>query len=143
MFRKIEAADHQTFIQYCRDFYSSPAVLHKVPDSVFEATFAELMRGDEYLEGYIFTDNGENLGYALLSKSFSPEVGGRLILVEEIYILEAARGKGIASEFFAYLDRRGAKRIRLEYEHSNTGAVRLYKRLGFSELPYGQMVKDF
>lgn len=143
MFRKIEASDRQTFLEYCREFYSSPAVLHKLPDSVFEATFDELMRSDVYLEGYMLTAGDRNMGYALISKSFSPEVGGQLILVEEIFLREEARGQGIASEFFEYLDGRGAKRLRLEYEQSNAGAVRLYKRLGFSELPYGQMVKDF
>lgn len=34
-----------------------------------------------------------------------------------------------------------AARLRLEAEPDNTGAIRLYKRLGFEELPYKQLIK--
>ena len=49
-------------------------------------------------------------------------------------------------EFFAFLENRfGEKlaRMRLEITDSNVNAKRLYKRLGFEELDYRQMVKEF
>ena len=65
--------------------------------------------------------------------------------LEDIYILEQFRGKGLGKELFAYLDENySAKfgRLRLEVEDDNEIAVALYKKNGFRFLEYKQMIKD-
>ena len=142
--RKITQDDKSVFIEMSREFYSSSAVLNNINDAFHFNTFEELMRSDVYLECYIFeTDKGEIAGYALLDKMFSHEVGGILVWVEELYVRPDFQGHGIGGAFFAYLEKNvPAARYRLETEPENEGARALYKRKGYRELEYLQMVKD-
>ena len=142
--RKITQDDKRVFIEMSREFYGSSAVLNNIDDAFHFNTFEELMRSDVYLECYIFeTDKGEIAGYALLDKMFSHEVGGILVWVEELYVRPDFQGHGLGGAFFVYLEKNvPAARYRLETEPENEGARALYKRKGYRELGYLQMVKD-
>ena len=128
------------------EFYSTDAVLIHVGKEHFHSTFKELMRSDKYAICYIFEYNGEIAGYSLLAKTYSQEAGGLVMWIEEIYVLPKFRGKGIGKEFFTFLLKNkpeSVKRLRLEVEKENEGAVRLYKSFGFDFLDYDQMIIDF
>ena len=142
MYRKIRPEDRGIYIQLSKEFYSSDAVLHAIPDENFEKTFELLMNGTPYADCYIFEHEGEAAGYALLAKTWSTEAGGNVIWLDEIYIRDKFRGKGIGTAFFAYLDSiADTARLRLEAEPDNEAAIRLYKRMGFRELSYVQFIK--
>ena len=50
---------------------------------------------------------------------------------------------GLGREFFSFLHKnRPAARYRLEVEPDNERAIALYSSLGFTVLPYGQMIAD-
>ena len=143
MFREITPDDRELYLHFVDIFYHSDAVESPVPEENYAATFNELMRSDDYLKCYIFEDEGEACGFVLLSKTFSQEAGGVSVTIEEIYIDDAHRGKGLATEFFNYLKSLpDIARLRIEVEDDNEGAKRLYERMGFSLLPYLQMVID-
>ena len=143
MIRKINESDREIYLSMVSEFYDSDAVLHPVPIQFHINTYNELMRSDEYLECYILEQDSDPAGYALLSKSFSPEVGGKIIWLEEIFIYERFRGHGLGSQFFKFLEEKGdVARFRLEVEPDNERAKRLYRRMGYKELPYMQMVND-
>ena len=143
MIRKINSGDRSLFLRMTEDFYNSEAVLCSVPSEHHEATFNELMRSDEYLECYIFECAGELAGYALLTKSFSQEAGGPVVWLDELYVTPQHRGKGLAREFLSFMEQEiPAARYRLEVEPDNKRAASLYRRQGFSTLPYIQMVKQ-
>lgn len=146
MIRPITAEDRETYLELCRAFYCSPAVLHPVPEEHFERTFDRLMEGSPFVKGYLLEWDGAPAGYALLAVTFSQEAGGEVFWIEELYLRPEFRGKGLGTELFRYLEthRPGAvTRFRLELEPDNRDARRLYERLGFSALGYGQMVRDF
>ena len=143
MFREITPGDRELYYRYVDIFYHSDAVEAPVPHKNYEVTFNELMRSSDYLKCYIFEDGGKPCGFALLSKTFSQEAGGVSVTIEEIYVDEEYRGRGMATGFFEYLKRiKGIARLRIEVEDSNEGAKRLYERMGFKLLPYLQMVTD-
>lgn len=142
-FRVADACDKSAFLEMSREFYSSDAVLHAVDPSFHEKAFAELLRSGTYLTCFVFECGDHVAGYALLSKMFSREAGGMVVWIEEIYVRSAFRGRGVGGAFFAWLRANvPAIRYRLEVEPSNERAQSLYRRLGFSELPYVQMVLD-
>ena len=142
-FRVADACDKSAFLEMSREFYSSDAVLHAVDPSFHEKAFAELLRSGTYLTCFLFECGDRVAGYALLSKMFSREAGGMVVWIEEIYVRSAFRGRGVGGAFFAWLRANvPAIRYRLEVEPSNERAQSLYRRLGFSELPYVQMVLD-
>ena len=96
------------------------------------------------VDAFVIICDEKYAGYAVTAKTFSAEAGGRVVWYEELYIRSEFRQRGLGSEFFNYAEKLYADyaRIRLEVEADNSGAIRLYKRLGFTELPYMQMVKD-
>ena len=137
MIRKIKSQDKTEYIKMTKDFYSSPAVLSPVPESHFEATFDEIMKGSAYTEAFIFECNSEIAGYGLIARTYSQEAGGIVIWIEEIYVKEEFRNKGLGSEFIEYVKENiPAKRYRLETEPDNHKAQQLYKRHGFEHLKY-------
>lgn len=143
MFREITEADKALYIKYVDIFYHTDVVESPVPEENYEAAFSELMRSDDYLKCYIFECENNPCGFALLSKTFSQEAGGISVTIEEIYIDEKYRGRGLATELFEYLKAKPEiKRLRIEVEDYNEGAKRLYERMGFELLPYLQMVID-
>lgn len=143
--RKIKTSDKEIFFEMTREFFSTDAVLHKIPNIHHEATFDELMRSDEYTECFIFEFNSQIAGYALLAKTFSQEAGGMVLWIEEIYVRKEYRSKGIGKAFFKLLKNElepHYKRLRLEVEDYNLSAIKLYESLGFEKLEYIQYFKE-
>ena len=146
MIREVTTAEREVFLQLLDEFYHSPAVLHPVPRTYFERTFQEVTSGSPYARAYLLECGGAPAGYAQLSFTYSTEAGGRVIWVEELYVRPQYQGRGLGGAFFRVLEETyagQAARIRLEVEPDNDGARRLYGRVGFEELPYMQMCRDF
>ena len=66
------------------------------------------------------------------------------VWIEEAYVREEFRSKGLGRELFSYVEREYpfAARFRLEVEDDNLRAIKLYTNLGYKNLPYSQMIKD-
>ena len=89
--------------------------------------------------------DGAAAGYAQVSLTWSTEAGGLTVWLEELYVREQFRGKGLGHEAFDFIFRRfegKARRYRLEVEDYNKGAIRLYKEMGFDFMPYLPMNLD-
>jgi len=144
MIRDIEEKDREIFIAMCEEFYSSTAVSHSVPKSHFERTFEVVTHNSPYYKGYMLEYEGKTVGYGLVQLSYSNEAGGMQMFLEELYIREGYRNKGLGKEFFerVYASRDDVVRYRLEVTAVNERAISLYKRLGYENLDYVQMIKD-
>ena len=143
MIRRIKESDRELYYKYVDLFYHSDVVNAPVPEVNYELTFNEFMRSDDYVWCYIFEEDNKPCGFAMLSKTFSQEAGGISVTVEEIYIEEEYRNKGLGTQFFEYMKENiHAARYRIEVEPDNEKAMRLYERMGFEVLPYVQMVID-
>lgn len=143
MFRRITENDRELYYSYVDEFYHSDVVNAPVPQENYKLTFDEMMRSDDYVWCYIFECDGKPCGFAMLSKTFSQEAGGVSVTVEEIYIEEEYRNRGMGTKFFEYMKENiPAARYRIEVELENEKAKRLYERMGFEVLPYVQMVID-
>lgn len=142
--RKVMKDDRDIYLTMTGEFYDSPAVLHSIPAEFRERTFDALFRPESGAASYLFEEEGEVLGYALLARYFSQEAGGMAYQIEELYVRPQHRSKGVGRLFFEFLER-GAEdcaRLRLEVEAENKRAIAMYHRMGFDYLPYVQMVKD-
>ena len=137
--------DMEEVVGMMRVFYDSPAVIHAAPDEILRQDVKDCVGDCPYIEGYIFEENDRILGYSMVAKSYSTEYGGICVWVEDLYMKEEARGLGIGTAFFSFLDEKykdQAVRFRLEVEEENERAVAVYKKAGYHPLPYMQMTKE-
>ena len=145
MIRKLTENHRDLYIRMAEEFYSSDAVLHPIPRAYIERTADEALQSDAYAEIYLLECEGEPAGYGLTARTFSQEAGGSVLWIEELYIREQFRSRGLGREFFSYIEEQNkdrTARIRLEVEEENTRAASLYERLGYEKLDYKQMIKD-
>lgn len=144
MIRKFVPEDREDYIRFSTEFYNSSAVDKPVPREHFEQGFDEMMRSDVYVQGYMLVCDGNNVGYCVTMKTYSVEAGGITIWIDELFVLEEYRSKGLGRELFKYIEENGDKklrRIRLEVELDNGRAISLYKKMGFERAPYDGMWK--
>lgn len=117
-----------------RDFYAHEAIAF---DQERAARALKGLFADESL-GRIFLieREGEAVGYLVLTYVYSLEFGGRCGLIDELYLVEAARGLGLgraALEFASELcARQGIDVLELEVEIANTRALSVYEKFGFT-----------
>lgn len=129
-------------IKMMREFYASPAVFTNGSEEIFQNDVENCVNDCPYLEGYIFTEDGAILGYAMVAKSFSTEFGKPCIWLEDIYLKPEHCGKGIGSRFLSMMEQKYPDAVlRLEVEEENERAVHVYRKSGFEVLPYMEMKK--
>lgn len=143
--KRVDEGGFEALFSMMKEFYTSPAVEHDVDAAVLERTARAIIDPTEPLVwGYLILEEGAVVGYLYLAESYAGEVGGRSLMLEEIYLNDACRGKGYATKIISDLKDRypDHKRFRLEVTPANEGAARLYERLGFRRLTYDNMVFD-
>ena len=144
-FRDITPQDHDLILPMVRDFYQTDAVLHPVDEAILERTFRDAADASEpLLRGVLISWDGQPAGYLYITLCYSAEVGGRCVFLEEIYLLPEFRGKGLGLDILNWIEQSypGARRLRLEVNEVNQGAVHLYEKAGYTYLRYEQMIID-
>lgn len=129
--------DKDTFIQLCKEFYSSKATLRGYDDKITNTTFCRIMDKHENLWGFLFLDSQSHkaIGYSLITSYWCNEEGGNVLVLDELYIAPSCRHKGYASKFMEWLIRTYKNRavsITLEVLTSNHTAQSLYSKEGFT-----------
>ena len=145
MIREITEKDRKIYLELSEEFYSSPAVSHKIDIKNCENAFEETLKGSPYIKIFMFEADGKPVGYGQVSFTYSIEAGGLTLWLEEAYVKPEYRSRGLGSEFFEYVFYnygKVAKRYRLEIDPDNLRAEKLYVKKGFSDMPYKPMVKE-
>ena len=139
--RKMQRNDSEIVIDMMRKFYTSAAVATNGSEKIFAANVENCLSGSPYVAGFTFVDDGKIIGYGITAHSYATEFGGECIWIEDIYIEPEYRGRGVGTKFIRYVKELYPDKIfRLESEKDNSAALNLYKRLGFKELPYLELV---
>lgn len=138
--RVMTIQDKPTVLEMMKVFYASPAVLSNGSDEIFSNDIENCINDSPYLEGYIIEDSNEIQGYAMIAKSFSTEFGKPCIWIEDLYIKGKYRGLGLGNMLIEFITKKYTDCIfRLEVEEENERAIKLYKKSGFTVLPYMEM----
>lgn len=143
--RKMRPADAEGVFAMMEVFYASDALLIHPNQEVLRRTLEDCLADGPYLEGFVFEEEGNLAGYAMVAKSYSTEAGGKCIWIEDLYLSPDYRGKGAGTAFLAFIAQRyagQAVRLRLEAEPENHRAMRAYRSAGFEILGYTQLVKS-
>lgn len=140
--RKMQEKDRVEILDMMQEFYSSDAVYTNGSLDIFEKDIDHCINDCPFLEGYVFAANDKILGYAMIAKSFSTEFGKVCIWLEDLYLKKQYRGLGIIPRFISFIEAHHQECIfKLEVENDNEHAVHVYKKYGFEDLPYVEMIK--
>lgn len=101
-----------------------------------KALFKTFIADENLGKAWLIYNNGQAAGYVILTTIFSFEYGGKIAFIDELYIKEAFRGKGIGKASVTFLKEQatklGLKVLYLEVEHHNSNAQDLYLKSGFT-----------
>ena len=142
--RPMAEEDRNAILDMMRGFYASDAVHTNGSDSIFQADIDACVGPSPYLEGWIFVSRQASIvGYAMLARSFSTEFGLPCIWVEDLFLKPDWRCLGLADAFFHMLREKFPETLlRLEAEEENRHAVHVYRKNGFEEMPYLELVRQ-
>jgi GNAT superfamily N-acetyltransferase len=127
--RRAEPSDLEVLLELAAEYCAADG--HTFVESTARLGFGPMLGNDDFGTVWMIDDTD---GYAVVTWSWSIEIGGFEVVFDELYVRTRGEGKGSAALRVVIDDcrRRGAKRIFLETERPNEAARRLYARHGFS-----------
>lgn len=125
--------DLDLVIGLMQEFYK---IEHLEFDDHFQpGALRELLSGSQFGMVNIIYAGDSPAGYVAATNCFSLEFHGRFVLIDELYLREAYRGKGIARRTMEELEEiclsQGIHAIRLEVAKTNLRAREIYLKAGF------------
>lgn len=132
-FKHITTADIETVVSMMEEFYAIDN--YPIKSDVSKALFEEFISNKNLGKAWLIVSDNEIVGYIILTFVFSFEYQGRIAFLDELYVTEKARGKGIGNEAIAFIKTKShklsLKLIYLEVEPHNKKAQKLYLANGF------------
>ena len=127
-FKPLEITDISTITQMMQDFYAIDN--YPMDVEVAKNLFQEFISNEHLGKSWMIYSENEIVGYIILTFIFSFEYGGKIAFVDELFIKETARGKGIGKEAIQFIQKEvpklSLKLLYLEVEPHNENAQKLY-----------------
>ena len=127
-FKPLEIIDISTITQMMQDFYAIDN--YPMDVEVAKNLFQEFISNEHLGKSWLIYTENEIVGYIILTFIFSFEYGGKIAFVDELFIKETARGKGIGKEAIQFIQKEvpklSLKLLYLEVEPHNENAQKLY-----------------
>ena len=127
-FKPLEITDISTITQMMQDFYAIDN--YPIDVEVAKNLFQEFISNEHLGKSWLIYSENEIVGYIILTYIFSFEYGGKIAFLDELFIKETARGKGIGKEAIQFIQREvpklSLKLLYLEVEPHNENAQKLY-----------------
>lgn len=132
-YKPLTSNDIDTITLMMQDFYAIDGYAMSVEAS--KKLFAEFLLDGNLGKAWLIFSDGTIAGYLILTFIFSFEYGGRIGFLDELYIKEEMRGKGIGKKAIAFVQEEArkahVKTMYLEVEPHNEKAQQLYLASGF------------
>src|SRR5262245_51848570 len=134
-FKAAEPGDTDVLLEMRREFCRH----QELPfDDRLDRAVLERLLADPSLGGaWLIELGGEAAGYVVLTLGFSLEFHGRDAFVDELYIREPHRRRGLAGRALAFVEdvcrALGVSALHLEVGRANTRAQAVYQKAGFED----------
>lgn len=106
-----------------------------ISDEQFGAVFEEALNSSELITMMIIEEEKETVGFANLMTIFSVWAHGKALILDDLFLLEGCRGKGLGRKALEYIENyakeNGYKRLQFQSEFSNPAAYDFYTKLGY------------
>lgn len=139
-YRPMDASEQELVRTMIKAFYQN-AETDVVPDGdsgmndeKITRTFRQFQAWPQTGTILVIENQAGIIGYSILVNFWSNEYGGTILVIDELYVSEPFRGKGVGSAFLKHLIRSRYNHwvgLKLEVLPYNTDALRLYEKLGF------------
>lgn len=133
-FKPFKIADATTVVSMMQEFYAIDN--YPMDVTVAKGLFFEFTENESLGRGWTLVLDGEVMGYFILTFVFSFEYKGRIAFLDELFISEKARGKGLGKQALNFMAAQAkllsVKIIYLEIENHNDAAKKLYLSKGFT-----------
>lgn len=132
-FKSLEVSQIEIIISMMKDFYSIDN--YPIDIKVSKKLFQEFISDEKLGKAWVIYSNDVIVGYVILTYIFSFEYKGKIAFLDELYIKENYRGKGIGKQTVDFIKEKASnqntKLIFLEVENHNQNAQNLYLAKGF------------
>lgn len=127
-FRPLQTSDIDTIVPMMQEFYSIDN--YPIDIAISKALFLEFLENPHLGRAWLIYSDNEIVGYIILTFVFSFEYKGTIAFLDELYISDTARGKGIGKTALDFIHQEAIslslKVIYLEIENHNEIAKKLY-----------------
>ena len=132
-FKPLTIADIETIVTMMQEFYAIDN--YPIDIVVSKALFEEFIKHENLGKSWLIVSDNELIGYIILTFVFSFEYHGKIAFLDELYLTEKVRGKGIGGKTLEFIQseshKLSLKLIYLEVEMHNEKAQKLYLTQGF------------
>lgn len=136
-FKPLEAANIETIVSLMQDFYAIDN--YPIDTETSKKLFQEFIKDEKSGKAWLIYSENEIVGYVILTFVFSFEYKGKIAFLDELYLSEKARGKGIGKKAMVFIQEEARKLnlkiIYLEVESHNENAQKLYLASDFTVHP--------
>jgi ribosomal protein S18 acetylase RimI-like enzyme len=125
--------DSSKILKMMKDFYAIDA--YPFDEKSMQASMKTFLSNETLGFIYLLKIKEETAGYVCLCYGFSFEYGGKIAVLDELYIKAEFRNQGLGKKTLEFLDKKTKeleiKAIHMEVESHNTTALGLYTSQGF------------
>jgi ribosomal protein S18 acetylase RimI-like enzyme len=134
-FRIAEAGDAGALLSMMRELNEHEGMAFDEPKA--RAALAQLIADGRFGVAHLILFGDEPAGYLVVTFGFSIEFGGRDAFVDELFIKDEFRGRGVGKAALGRAEEvcraRGIRALHLEVERANERAQTLYRKSGFRD----------
>lgn len=127
-FKTLEILDIETITALMQDFYAIDN--YPIELETTKNLFHEFIKNENLGRSWLISLDKKIVGYLILTFIFSFEYKGRIAFLDELYIVETYRGKGIGNLTLKFIKEQvrllNVKMMYLEVEDYNVNAQKLY-----------------
>ena len=140
-FKSFTEADADIVMGMMHDFYAIDN--YAFDKAVSKELFLEFVANKGLGQGWVIELDGKHVGYAILTFVFNFEYKGHIAFLDELFIIESARGEGLGNQtldfVIAQAKELSLKVLYLEIENHNETARKLYLSKNFTNHKRGMM----
>jgi GNAT superfamily N-acetyltransferase len=126
-------SDVDTILDFMRLLYAQDGLAFD--ESKARETLAGILRDRSLGRVWMIHEGGQPIGYMILTLGYSLEYRGRDAFVDELFVQESHRRRGIGRKAVQVLEQAcrelDVRALHLEVERPNVAAQALYRKLGF------------
>ncbi len=135
IFKIAATSDLALLLQFMREYYEFDHLTFD--ERIARVALEKILRDDSLGRVWLIQDSGGAVGYVVLTLGYSLEYHGQDAFIDEIYIRETHRGRGLGMKAINFVEeecrRLEVQALHLEVEKANKPAQAFYHKAGFQD----------